>query len=188
MIIDDLDVERASLFPPKADPPSFVDPDAVLTLPVPLQGLESVTRRRVQVPQRAGAVKIHQFPPRRSLEGLESSHGQIVEQVLGFSVFEGLDHGQSLLHIASYFKSNMKCVSRMSLYMRQRLMRGCKKGERGFPSVVEPLNLRAFDVMLQKPDLRDSKIARNLEAPVLACASIYDAVCGHWAYSSQLTG
>ncbi len=46
----------------------------------------------------------------------------------------------------------------------------------GFASVGEPLSLRAFEVGASTADLKDSKIAKNLEAPDLRCADIYDAI------------
>lgn len=110
MIIDNLNVERASLFPAKADPPSLVDTDAVLTLPASFQSFEAVAGRRRQVPQNPCPVKIQQLSPRRPLKCLESCHGQIVKEVLGFFVSEGLDHNRSLLRQTSYVKHNTNGV------------------------------------------------------------------------------
>lgn len=106
MIVDNLDVEYGSLFPAKADPPSFVNANAVLTPPVSFQSFEAVTRRRRQILQDPGPVKVQQFSPRAPLKHLEPCHRHIVKEVLGFSVFERLDHDDSLLLIASYIKSN----------------------------------------------------------------------------------
>lgn len=49
MIVHDFNVERVTVVPTEADAPTFVDPDAVLTLPVTLQLLEPVARRDPQV-------------------------------------------------------------------------------------------------------------------------------------------
>jgi len=42
MVVDDFDIERALVFPAEADPPSFIDLDAMLTSPVPLQSFQTV--------------------------------------------------------------------------------------------------------------------------------------------------
>jgi hypothetical protein len=42
MVVDDFDIERALVFPAEADPPSFIDSDAMLTSPVPLQSFQTV--------------------------------------------------------------------------------------------------------------------------------------------------
>jgi len=110
MIVDNLNVERASIFPAKADPPSLVDTDAVLTLPSSFQSFEAVAGRCRQVLQNPGPVKIQQLSPRRPLKCLESCHGEIVKEVLGFFVFEGLDHKCSLLLVTSYVKSNTSSI------------------------------------------------------------------------------
>lgn len=44
MVIRDLYFESMAILPTKADAPLFVDPDAVLTLPIPLERLETVAR------------------------------------------------------------------------------------------------------------------------------------------------
>jgi hypothetical protein len=107
MIIDDLDLVRAPLIPAEADPPSFVDTDAVLTLSVTLQSLGAVAGWRGQVLQNPGPVKIQQLPPRRPLKRLESCRRQVVKEVFGFFVIERLDHNYNLLLIASHVKSDI---------------------------------------------------------------------------------
>jgi hypothetical protein len=42
VVIDNLDVMRITVLPPKDDPPSIIDPDAVLAAPFSLECLESV--------------------------------------------------------------------------------------------------------------------------------------------------
>jgi hypothetical protein len=99
MIVDDLNIERAPLFPAEADPPSFVDTDAVPTLPVSFQGFEVVAGWRRQVPQNPGPMKVQQFPARRPLERFESCHRKVVKEAPGILVSEGPDHSNSLLLI-----------------------------------------------------------------------------------------
>jgi hypothetical protein len=108
MVIDDLDIESAPVFPTEADSPSFVDPYAVLTPPVAFQCFQPIAGWRRQVPKNAGTVKVQQLPARGSLKCLEACYGQIVKQVPGIRVFEGLDHRCSMLPIASYVKSNSR--------------------------------------------------------------------------------
>ena len=99
MIVDDFDVKRVPLRPSEADPPSFVDTNAVLALPVPFQRFESVAGRGGQILQNPSPVKIQQLSPRRPLKRLEPNHGQVIEEALGSFVFEGLDHGASIIRI-----------------------------------------------------------------------------------------
>lgn len=60
MVVYDLDVRRAGLGPPEADPILFVDPDTVLAVPVALQLLEARARRLREVPDRRRMVQIGQ--------------------------------------------------------------------------------------------------------------------------------
>lgn len=48
MIVDDLDIECRTALESKADPPSVIDTNAVLTLPATFQYLEAIARRRSQ--------------------------------------------------------------------------------------------------------------------------------------------
>ena len=104
MIVYDLDIVGTSIFPSKAKPPPFGDTNTVLTLPVRFQGLKMIARRHCQVPQSSRPVEVEQFATRRSFERFESRDGQVVEQILGLLVFEGLDHNYSVLRMASYVK------------------------------------------------------------------------------------
>jgi hypothetical protein len=44
VVISYLDIERIGVFPAKADPPLVIDPNAVLTLAILVQFLESIAR------------------------------------------------------------------------------------------------------------------------------------------------
>lgn len=79
MIIGDLDVIRIALFPSKADPPLGVDPDAVLTLAVPLERFQVVSRWRHQVLQRSCPMEIEQLASGLSFDAAEALDGHVVE-------------------------------------------------------------------------------------------------------------
>jgi hypothetical protein len=110
MVINDLNINGAPVFPTEADPPPFVDPYAVLTPAAALQGFQPVAGWGRQVLKNTRAMKVQQLPPRRPLKRLESCHRQIVKQIPGFLVFERLDHEFSVLLIASYVKRNIHGV------------------------------------------------------------------------------
>jgi hypothetical protein len=59
---------RRLVRPLKADPPLVVDADAVLALPVALQGLESVTRQCRQISERVRRLEPVQLEPRGPLD------------------------------------------------------------------------------------------------------------------------
>jgi hypothetical protein len=99
-IVDNFNVERVPVLPTEADSPSVVYPDAVLSLSVLFQRLETIARGHGQIPQNSRAMQIKQLPPRRSLKSSESCYRYIVKQVLGFFVIEGLDHTFSILRMA----------------------------------------------------------------------------------------
>jgi len=61
VVVDDLDVVRATLRPAQADPPLVVDADAVLARAVPAQGFEAVAGRRLEVAERSGMVDLQQI-------------------------------------------------------------------------------------------------------------------------------
>ena len=98
MIVDDFDIDGVPLFPTEADPPSFVDPYAVLTLPVALQRFQPVAGWGRQVLKNAGTVKVQQLPPRRPLKRLESCHRQIVKQAPGSLSLKDLITAQGNTH------------------------------------------------------------------------------------------
>ena len=48
MIVGDFDLVALAIVPHEADAPLVVDPDAVLTRPLPLQGFQAIRRRNAQ--------------------------------------------------------------------------------------------------------------------------------------------
>jgi hypothetical protein len=49
MIVDDINIVCIALAPYKAEPPLVVDPDAVLSLSIAVQGFQTISRRSYQV-------------------------------------------------------------------------------------------------------------------------------------------
>jgi hypothetical protein len=62
VVVDYFNVDRTGLCPSEADPILIVDPDAVLTLAVSTEYLETVAGRHSQVVQDLGLVKGIEFP------------------------------------------------------------------------------------------------------------------------------
>jgi hypothetical protein len=68
MIVRDLNVVHAIVFPDETNPIPVVYADAVLSLPIAAQRLKPVSRKDSQVRQGAGTAKQHQLPQRRPHE------------------------------------------------------------------------------------------------------------------------
>jgi hypothetical protein len=62
VIIHDLDFVGVPVLPDEADPPSDVDPDAVLPLTITRKPLQMVFRRHAQLLQRFGGMENHELP------------------------------------------------------------------------------------------------------------------------------
>ena len=62
MIVGDFDLVALAIVPHEADAPLVVDPDAVLTRPLPLQGFQAIRRRNAQVVESLGRVEHSQLP------------------------------------------------------------------------------------------------------------------------------
>jgi hypothetical protein len=105
MVVNDLNIERASIFPTEADPPAIVDPDTMLTLPVPSQSFQMIPGRDPQVLEKARPMKVQQLSPCGPLKSSKTCHRLIVKQSLSRLVLEGLDHRFSIVRKTSYFKS-----------------------------------------------------------------------------------
>ncbi len=105
MVVNDLNIECASIFPTEADPPSLVDPNTVLTLPVSFQSFQMIAGRDPQVLEEARPMKVEKFSPCGPLHSLKAHHRLIVKQSLSRLVSEGLDHNISIVPDTSYFKS-----------------------------------------------------------------------------------
>ena len=105
MVINDLNIEGAAVFPAETDPPALVDPDTELTMPVPFQSLQVIAGRNPQVLEKARTMQVEKSSPRGPLKSSEARHCMILKQRLGSPVLEGLDHPFIIVRKASYFKS-----------------------------------------------------------------------------------
>jgi hypothetical protein len=95
VIADDRDVERVALMPPEADPPLIIDPDTVLSRPIPLELLEAVARRRSEIFELLGRVKHHQFAEHEMQEfGGEASDALPLKKALRVAIREARDHSK----------------------------------------------------------------------------------------------
>jgi hypothetical protein len=93
MVIDNLHIVSIPLLPPETYPPTIIDPDAVLPLPVSLQSLQMVRGRNSQILQRLRSIEHSQFAKSRTLKVRpESSHGAATEKSLELSGLKGSDH------------------------------------------------------------------------------------------------
>jgi hypothetical protein len=63
VIIDNLNAMGVSVTPNKTDAPLVVDADTVLSFTIPVKSLQTIARRRGQIPQFRCAVKLPQLPP-----------------------------------------------------------------------------------------------------------------------------
>ena len=68
MIVDDLDIVGITVSPEEADAPLVVDPNAVGSGAIALQGFQLVARRDPKVLQLSGAVQVQQLPPSSALD------------------------------------------------------------------------------------------------------------------------
>ena len=96
MIVNDLDLVRVTISPPKADPPLIVDANTVLTGAIAFQRLETVPRRHSEIVQRLGRVNGDQSAQHRpqELSGI-APNALALEQGFGIPIGEALDHFRS---------------------------------------------------------------------------------------------
>jgi hypothetical protein len=62
MIIGNLDIKGIAVDESKANPPTLVHCDGVLSLPIALQGVQSIARRNLQVFETACQIDVLQLP------------------------------------------------------------------------------------------------------------------------------
>src|SRR6266852_3410762 len=92
VIIHNLHLVRAILAPHEAHAPLGIDPDAVLPLPVPMQGFQAIARQPGQVSQAGSAVQDLQATLSLHLHSLEAAYPLTVVEGLGVLVTKGVDH------------------------------------------------------------------------------------------------
>lgn len=93
MIVDDLNVERASLVEPKAHPKLIVDPDAMLTGTVTNKLFKPIIWRDPQIAQCRRPIQHGELSHRELLKIHESCHALTGKKRGGIGASEGLDHG-----------------------------------------------------------------------------------------------
>ena len=95
------------IFPRKTDPPLVVNPDTVLSGPVPGQLFQSISWTRGEVGQGHRAIQHNQFALRRPLETRELSDILSSEKVFRSRVLEASDHpSETLPNFTTYVKWN----------------------------------------------------------------------------------
>jgi hypothetical protein len=104
VVVNDLNIEGAAIFPTEADTPALVDPDTMLTPPVSLQGFQTIAGRDPQVLKKPRPVKVEKFSTCGTLQRAKARYRQIVKQSLSRLVSEGLDHRASIVRETSYLK------------------------------------------------------------------------------------
>lgn len=95
MVVDDLNVVRVAVRPPKADPPLIVDPDAVLSSTIAAQLLEPIAWRRPQILKLNRRVDMAKLPEHHAPEvGREASDRLTFPEPLGVAVSKTPNHGR----------------------------------------------------------------------------------------------
>jgi hypothetical protein len=110
VVISDLYIERVSFFPDEADPPSVVDPDAVLPYPLFLKGFEMVTTIDRQYTEVSRGSQHQKFAASWLLNRLKSDYGVIVEDSFGVRVLE-----RAYRHYVNGMTQCVKCQASCSV-------------------------------------------------------------------------
>jgi hypothetical protein len=97
MVIHDFDIVGVSFVPPKAEVVLIVDPDAVLSDPVPFQGFEPVARPDQKIAQGCREVQSVQTTARSGFYVYETGNALSPEQPFGIGAAERLDHHSSIV-------------------------------------------------------------------------------------------
>jgi hypothetical protein len=93
MIVNDLNLGGIANLPPKADAPSLVHANTVLSGAITPELLQSIARRHAEVVELLGRIHRHQFAQHRALEIRRiASDGLASEQSLGIAIGECVDH------------------------------------------------------------------------------------------------
>ena len=96
VVIDNLHAFRVMVRrPAEADAPLVIDPDAILSAPVSLQSLKTVSRRDPEVIQPRCGIKKHQFAPGGAFKTTKCSDELIVEQPFRVPIGKASDHEPS---------------------------------------------------------------------------------------------
>jgi hypothetical protein len=93
MIVGDFHIQGIAVSPAEADPPLIVDPDAVLTLPIPGQLFKAIPGRNSQIGQSIGGVKHEELLQSRAVDILrELFRAFTIEDPFGLWVVEAPNH------------------------------------------------------------------------------------------------
>jgi hypothetical protein len=96
MIIHNLHLVWAILTPHKAHAPLVIDPNAVLPLPVPMQGFQAIAWQPGQVCQAGSTVQDLQASLSLSLHSLEAAYSLAIVEGFGVLITKALDHGRRI--------------------------------------------------------------------------------------------
>ena len=93
MVVDNLNLIRIPVSPPKANAPLIVDANTVLTGAISFQLFKSIARRDSQVVKLLGGVYESELPQHRPMEaGRKAPDGLALKQPLRVPIGEALDH------------------------------------------------------------------------------------------------
>lgn len=89
MVIDDLDVVGVTIAPYKADAPTVIDPNAILSCSIPSELFEAIGRGDLQIREGMGIVEHAQFPQGHLLDVRRQRSGALAsEDLLSLTILE----------------------------------------------------------------------------------------------------
>jgi hypothetical protein len=94
--IHNLNIEYIAFAPDKTNSPLVIDPNAALAEATAAERLETIARRRSQVPEFHGAIQHPEFPLRYTLDGPKPFAVLAVKKPLGFRAAKRFDHPTSV--------------------------------------------------------------------------------------------
>jgi hypothetical protein len=97
VIVNNFHTKNLATLPAKTDPPLIIDADAVLTLPLALQRLQSIPGRDTKITETHGSMQIQEFPSCDPFDVSETSDIPVVKQCLGLPTTKGPNHSPNLL-------------------------------------------------------------------------------------------
>jgi hypothetical protein len=97
VVVHNLDLLHFAVLPHEADPILVVDPDAVLPPSIAAKCLKVISRKRTQVVESLGCVKLRELALCNPSNALKPARRASLEQRIDVSVPEGPDHLLSIL-------------------------------------------------------------------------------------------
>jgi hypothetical protein len=95
VVVNDLDVPRFTVSPNEANPPLIVNPNAVLTLAIPVQRFQAIARRHAEIVELLCRVDRQELCARPPLDlGGQVAHGIPGEDRSSAFVGKALDHAR----------------------------------------------------------------------------------------------